>query len=224
MKLPEQPPGASQTGIERRVEVQADGGIRVRETVTLAGVAAAVMRGQFKEMDRARHSEWAQSFLAGGVKGAKLSSFQVSGVEDNAAPIKMDFSYEVKDWARKSDGRLSLRLPDNWERDYLAVQPMTRRHPFRLVCPVHVQSAVTVVPPPGFAIEPPPAATKEGKGPWGRWQSAVEAGTESCVLRLTADLSIGTFPAEQYSQYHESMEQALGAVAPELRCKPIKGK
>jgi len=218
-QIPPYGPGARLMSVDRTVQIGADLAVRVRETVRMEGVMAAGMRGHLKDMEPARHLEWARSWTADFVKTAKVQSFNVSDIYDNTKPLILELVYEIPAGAQKVADGLAVRLPDTWEREYLGLRDMKRQEPVQVRCPLTVRSTVTITPPPGHAVIAPGPAPGKGGEPTGRWEGSIRSELPRCTLQMTCDWNVGTFPAAEYSPYHALMEQAIGWVSREIRCR-----
>jgi tetratricopeptide (TPR) repeat protein/NADH:ubiquinone oxidoreductase subunit 6 (subunit J) len=211
---------ASSAQVDRAVEVLPDRTLGVRETVTLKGLVASAMRDHLKGMDPAKHTDWAQSLASRYLKSAKVKSFNAAGLYDTSKPLTLEMVLEIKDGARKADNDLVIRLPDDWERNYLAVEQMKREESFEIFVPFVFQSTTSVALPPGHGMAPITLAPDKGEGPGGRWQASLSSKPGACILKMTCKLTLGTFGAEQYPPFYNLMEEAIVSVAREIRYRP----
>ncbi len=211
--------GSSETRIGRTVAIQPDGTLAVQEIITFSGRAGAAMRGRLKDMSDEDQEEWARSLTRQYVKSANVTSFKVSDVYDNIKPLVVEMRYDVTQGARKVNGELVADLPDAWEREYFAAQPLSsRKTPFRISGSV-LTSEVKVIGPKGHVLTAPATKTDKGEGPFARWETKTDASPTSCTVKLSLMYIPGAFKAEQYAAYCSLLDQAFLAFGPQVRCR-----
>ncbi len=141
---------------------------------------------------------------------AELESWSIEDLDNPAVPLRLKLVYKVRNQFHKVDGRWLGVMPALIERCYLTYDQVERRlAPFQLKYPVEFTSKVTLIGPEGWQPQPGEDPEQSIDEPFLSARCHQETNGAELRVEFTCRQKAGSFPADQYSAFRESVNRAL---------------
>jgi hypothetical protein len=183
-----------------RIVLALDGSAEVEGEERYLGASAASAKSAIERLDAAERRQVVEATLARTFRGLTLSSAEIVGEEDPAAPFAIRWKGTVAGLARVGNGGLVLDAPllparfgARW------VQVATRTTPLLVPASDRSEQRIELVAPPGFLPEPAPAFRSEG--PYGTFARTERAEGRALVREETLVVRRGRIPPERYPDF-----------------------
>ncbi len=205
-EVPVPPPGqADARHVEEKVELRADGRVRITTKNTYAGQYEARLRGGWKTVPVALQRQIMQQYLNSIAPGSTLLEFEISDPSDLEIPFSMSYTYENSDLVSEAGDFLVLQLPGR-ELQFPEIALDTRQTPIAYTTAELRTSRTVIVPEDGLSIVAiPENETIRTFGPVKYTESFERSGT-SLTLITEFLRTPQRVPTEKYPEYRDALQ------------------
>jgi hypothetical protein len=206
--IPPYADNASSFEVQRQLRVAQPADVAVKETLVLTGPYAAYMRDVLRTMSASNRKRTMQRQM--GLDAIDLTEFTIDSLEVPGMPLRLNYSYLLKNQVHQSNRRLAAILRAPAERSLLVADPVDSRvSPFEIKIPLLGHTRIAFEIPPGFSTEPPTdlAPKLDPRFSSCRGESRVE--TNQLVLQFDCRRPAGNFAPAEYPAYRETIAQVL---------------
>ncbi|MBN2447523.1 MAG: tetratricopeptide repeat protein [Phycisphaerae bacterium] len=208
--------GPDTISVERTVELVDGTHASVDETLTVTGVYAQRMRAFLDAFDEARHREVLQQLMAS--RGApRIQDLELIDRQSLDKPIGLHMKYTVRDVMHEAHDELIGRLPTMWESHYMEADVVdARQSPFEIDVPTRLESKTRFVLPDNTEAANLATLARQSESRFAKWSVDASQSSGTLVLQCSADEATGSFPAEDYAEYYQAIQDLLNALSPRV--------
>lgn len=216
--VPDYPADASGVAVQQHLHLQDQTDLAGEETVSLTGVAAAIMRDYLLLLPRNSQKAAFQNEFS--TPDATLTDLQIDSIYTPSLPLRIKLTYVFKKQFQPLDGRLTGALRAGLVRSYLVPRTEERRTPFEYLYANSLHLAVDLDAPPGFTAALP--ATPDVKLDPRFASCTVNTRLNHGGLHLEFDCRkpAGKFAATDYPACQNTMNKALSMLEQTVVFKP----
>ena len=198
----------------RSLRILNDTDLSIEETLHLKGYLAANLRGLLSEIQPANCAAELQKQLGVRAGGPlQVQKVEIDNLEDKRNPLVIKTTSIAKSKFHSSGNVLIGQIPALWERFFLTADPVEKRQtPFVLRSPLHIKSTIEFALPEGYATDDMCPMNQEQQSQFAAWKVAATA--EGGVVRANYEATrpSGSYKAEEYAAYCDSMDRATAAL------------
>ncbi len=198
----------------RSLRIINDADLSIEETLRLEGYLAANLRGLLSEIQPANRAAELQKQLGVSSGGPlQVQKVEIDNLDDKRSPLVIKTTLIAKSKFHSSGDVLIGQIPALWERFFLTADPVEKRQtPFVLRSPLRLTSTIEFALPEGYATADMGPMNQEQKSQFAAWKVAATA--EGGVVRANyeATRQSGSYKAEEYAAYCDSMDRATAAL------------
>lgn len=122
-----------QIGIDHRLFIGNDGASEFRDSVSLQGKFASVMRNRFYGREVKEQEKLMEDFLASGIPDVSIGNIRIENLSEFNKPLNLIVTYASKGYFGQGGSALKGRFPNVWERSLFKLPKVTKRHhPIRM--------------------------------------------------------------------------------------------
>lgn len=122
-----------QIGIEHRLFIGTDGACEFRDSISLQGKFASVMRNRFFGRDMKEQEKLMEDFLASGIPDVSIGNIRIENLAEFNKPLALIVTYASKGYFGQGGSELKGRFPNVWERSLFKLPKVSKRHhPIRM--------------------------------------------------------------------------------------------
>ena len=122
-----------QIGIEHRLFIGNDGACEFRDSISLQGKFASVMRNRFFGRDMKEQEKLMEDFLASGIPDVSIGNIRIENLAEFNKPLALIVTYASKGYFGQGGSELKGRFPNVWERSLFKLPKVSKRHhPIRM--------------------------------------------------------------------------------------------
>ncbi|WP_298767307.1 tetratricopeptide repeat protein [uncultured Fibrobacter sp.] len=122
-----------QISIDHRLFIGNDGTSEFRDSVTLQGKFASVMRNRFYGRDVKEQEKLMEDFLASGIPDVSIGNIRIENLSEFNKPLILIVTYASKGYFGQGGSTLKGRFPNVWERSLFKLPKVSKRHhPIRM--------------------------------------------------------------------------------------------
>ncbi len=205
-EVPVPSPGqADARHVEEKVELRADGRVRITTQNTYAGQYEARLRGGWKTVPVPLQRQIMQQYLNSIAPGSTLLEFEISDPSDLEIPFSLSYSFENTDLVSQAGDFLVLQLPGR-ELQFPEIALDTRQTPIAYTTAELRTSRTVIVPEDGLSIVAiPENETIRTFGPVKYTESFERSGT-SLTLITEFLRTPQRVPTEKYPEYRDALQ------------------
>lgn len=209
---------ANQTRLDSRrtITLAADNSdALVTETLTVEGSYARSLRSFLLETNEAEIKKYLTQLLTD-KKRVDVVSYKARNAEDFLKPLVLELTYRIRKVVKVLGTKRKVEVPGRWEEYVLREVVVSERlTPFELATSLRFTTSLDIRVPSGWQCDST-ASPESESSEWldckiePSWQSG------NMVLKSRITKKAGTFPAESFGDFQDSMNRAVDAVTPEL--------
>jgi hypothetical protein len=186
--------------------------LRIVETVELAGLRSAGLRGMLRGVEATDlHNRLQGILFAHG--NLVLTRARAENLEDPAAPLILHLEYDAPDAVVELDGRLLVSLPAPWEKDSLEVSPVEdRRSPFRIRSPLQVHRRFVLTLPEGHRSLSEEVRDRLTSHPYYKGEKILRKNEGTVQVETEVQFLPGRFESEHYADYCTGIRSLLSSL------------
>jgi hypothetical protein len=221
VSIPEYPGGSSTISSHREVRILRGVDAAVKETLTVTGYYAAMLR----KFLRAGDATARRTLITGQMNNrrAQLENLDISNLDQTRQPLTLELTYTVKRQFQDSGTQLLGQLPSLWEHRYLGVEPVDQRTtPFQIAYPLTFHTSVEIEAA-GYAAPATKLFAQTVHETFVAARGSAESLPHGLKIQYDVDLPGGTFPPGQYGAYRDAMDKALRPLEQNLAFKRAGG-
>lgn len=122
-----------QISIDHRLFIGNDGTSEFRDSVSLQGKFASVMRNRFYGRDVKEQEKLMEDFLASGIPDVSIGNIRIENLSEFNKPLILIVTYASKGYFGQGGSALKGRFPNVWERSLFKLPKVSKRHhPIRM--------------------------------------------------------------------------------------------
>lgn len=200
VRTPERSAIEERRSVTVRVAITPDGSASVEGEDRYLGAAGAAAKGGVERLDSSERRQVVEAMLARSFRGLSLSSVELLGEDDPAAPLTIRWRGTVPHLARETNGGLVVDaaiLPA--QLGARLVQLAARATPLLLEMPEVVDQRVEITAPAGFAAQAAPPAAVDG--PFGAFSRTERADGGTLVREDRYVVRRARIPPERYPEF-----------------------
>lgn len=208
VKIPEYESTLTGLDIERTVEAEGDGLIKVTETARLSGYQAAELRGQLRSIESSELQSSLQRWVADRYSDAELTDYFVENVFEAGYDLVVEFQYTLP---IETDG--SFDVPSFLESYYLEYDRVAdRRFPFEFFYPLRVSAVTSIRIPDDRKLHSLAKKPDVGESRFGNWRREVSESDGGWKMKFDYVASEARFMPEDYREFAEFQRKAVDAI------------
>jgi tetratricopeptide (TPR) repeat protein len=212
--------GTTGSSIEsvRSLQIVNDADLNIEETLRVEGHLAANLRRLLKEVQAANRAAELQKQLSA-IAGAPLEvqKSEIENLDERRKPLVIKTTVVAKNSFHSAGNVVVGKLPALWERLFLTAHRVESRHtPFNLRAPLQIKSSIEFKLPPGYVAADTSAMNQEEKSPFAEWKVAADAAGGAIRINYEVTRGAGSYKADEYASFCDSMERATAALAHNL--------
>ncbi len=206
--------GGNRVESNRSLRIINNADLSIEETLRLDGYLAANLRGLLSEIQPANRAAELQKQLAVGSGGPlQVQKVEIDNLDDKRNPLVIKMTLIAKSKFHSSGDVLIGQIPALWERFFLTADPVEKRQtPFVLRSPLRLKSTVEFVLPEGYVTADMGQMNQEQESQFATWKVAANAEGGTVRANYEATRQSGSFQAEEYAAYCDSMDRAAAAL------------
>jgi tetratricopeptide (TPR) repeat protein len=209
---------SDRVAVEGKVKLAADGSAELELAQSFHGTYAMALRNVVTELNEQQLRDAVESQLLGrNLRGARLSSYRVEGIDDPEAPIVIHSKSSMRTFAQPVGGSLLIQPPFTTRVSSYAALP-SRQTPLLLVQPVDQSVSLEITLPPGATLTSPigPKRVDDGER-----QVVVEdqAKGDRVVIKRKVAIPSGRIQPDDYAKFVDFARRADDALLAGMRVK-----
>ena len=143
-----------QIGIEHRLFIGNDGACEFRDSISLQGKFASVMRNRFFGRDVKEQEKLMEEFLSSGIPDVSIGNIRIENLAEFNKPLSLVVTYASKGYFGQGGSSLKGRFPNVWERSLFKLPKVSKRHhPIRMPHETQFTYKLTVMVPNGKTVK-----------------------------------------------------------------------
>ena len=143
-----------QIGIEHRLFIGNDGACEFRDSISLQGKFASVMRNRFFGRDAKEQEKLMEDFLASGIPDVSIGNIRIENLAEFNKPLALIVTYASKGYFGQGGSELKGRFPNVWERSLFKLPKVSKRHhPIRMPHETQFAYKLSVTAPNGKKVK-----------------------------------------------------------------------
>lgn len=143
-----------QIGIEHRLFIGNDGACEFRDSISLQGKFASVMRNRFFGRDAKEQEKLMEDFLASGIPDVSIGNIRIENLAEFNKPLALIVTYASKGYFGQGGSELKGRFPNVWERSLFKLPKVSKRHhPIRMPHETQFAYKLSVTAPNGKTVK-----------------------------------------------------------------------
>ncbi len=194
--------------IERVVDTDAEGLLKVTETARFSAYQAAEFRGQLRTIETSEMQTSLQRWIASRYSDAELIDYFVENIFDTDYDLIVEITYTLP---LEADG--SFDSPGFLEAYYLEFDRVAdRRFPFEFFYPLRVSATTSIKFPPGGRLNSVSAKPNSAESRFGTWRREVDETSDAWKIRFDYVASDERFQPEDYREFAEFQRTAVDVI------------
>jgi hypothetical protein len=122
-----------QAFIAHSLYIDSTGKAEFRDSLTLFGKFGSAMRAQMISRDQKERTRYLANWLEQAIPDATINSLKVENVQEFAKPLVLIVTFTSAHYFGQSPDRIQGAFPNIWERSFMRLPKITKRHhPLRL--------------------------------------------------------------------------------------------
>jgi len=207
--IPPYPADSRKISSKRFVELDNNGYMRVNETLTASGYAAAAYRGDLSSRTSQNRRDRIQDYLNSSGNHLKLKDLAIKNIDNNQLPLIIELSYETTAIPLNLPGFIP-DLPSIFEQQWI---PPTwyenRQTEFKVEYPLHFTTEITLVDKSSTSMFADSLETVSMQSRFGDWELSAMPDSNQLGIRFQYNEHAATYSAEHYDEYETFSSTAV---------------
>ncbi len=205
VKTPQSSASMNASKLKATATIKTNRSLSIKGQISYTGNLAINFRSRFQNMEMTKKKEWLQKKLSANSGEAKIKSFEITGLENPGSPLYVNFSADIKYFARKAGSKL-LFLPTIFHSiSFDGEEPEKRKMPLLNSTRFTFVDSIDFIFPADFKMKVS-SFSDSLVSIFGNFSTNIQEGSGSLQWSSAFNSNVNYVPLEDYPPYYDFME------------------